>query len=143
MTSAVDHLFTLAELWPHIEASGRQYGYDGRLIAGVMLQESGFRNWRVHADGTGHGLFGLDDNGLLPDFENWTGQRFGRGRTAQMIPPALQIAYAAMALARYSAKFGDPWAATRAWHRGERLMNDAAGLNYERLIRTHVSRLFG
>ncbi len=138
-----DHLFSFAELWPVIQAASRTHQVDGRVIAGICRQESGFRNWRVHRDGTGHGLFGLDDNGLLPDFERWTGVQVGRGYRADIIAPELQIEYACYQMARYTAKFGDPYTAARAWHRGERLMWDQLGANYEALIRAHVRALFG
>lgn len=122
---------------------GGQYGFDYRIVAAVAYQESGLRNYRVHNDGTGHGLFGFDDGGLRPDFERWSGFYIGPGRTANIAPVELQIAYACFALARYQTAYGDPWSACRAWHRGSGLMNDAAGRNYEQLIRAHVTRLFG
>lgn len=139
-----DHLFTLPELWPSIERYGTQYRYDPKVLAAIIFQESGFRNWHLHADETGHGLLGLDDNGLLPAYEQWSGSSVGRGRSAQVMPPEQQIEYGAYQLARYQVAYGgDPYAAARAWHRGGGLMNDARGLQYELLIRAHVKRLFG
>jgi len=142
LSSEADHLFTLAELWPTIEAAGAEFGFDGQVLAGIVEQESGFRNWRVHRDGTGHGLLGLDDNGLLPAFERWSGLAVGRGLTAASIPIVPQLRYAAHALADYARRLGGPYAAARAWHRGERLMDDARGQQYEQLVRAHVSALF-
>lgn len=143
LTDAADHLFTLAELWPTIQAAGAELGFDPQVEAGIIFQESGFTNWRVHLDGTGHGLLGLDDNGLLPGFERWSGLSIGRGQAAVSIPVVPQIRYAAYALADYARRLGGPYAAARAWHRGERLMNDARGQQYEALIRAHVAALFG
>ena len=143
LTSEADHRFTFAELWPTIKAAGEEFGFDPQVLAGIMMQESGFRNWRVHFDGTGHGLLGLDDNGMLPGFEQWSGLSVGRGQDAASIPIVPQIRYAAMALAGYSRRLGGPYAAARAWHRGEGLMNDARGRQYEDLIRAHVTELFG
>lgn len=137
-----EHRFTFAELYPTIHAAAREYGADERVMAGVAYQESGFRNWRVHHDGTGHGLIGLDDNGMLPEFERWSGTHVGRGAGAAIIPPELQIRYLAYQLKRYADLYGDFYAAARAWHRGGRLMNDSLGHNYERLIRAHINDLF-
>lgn len=142
LTDEPDHLFTFEELWPTIHAAGSEFGFDPQVLAGIMKQEGGFRNWRVHRDGTGHGLLGLDDNGLLPDFERWSGISVGRGQAASSIPIGPQIRYAAHALADYARRLGGPYAAARAWHRGEGLMNDARGQQYEQLIRAHVAELF-
>lgn len=142
LTDDADHLFTLATLWPTVKAAGAEFGFDPQVEAGIIFQESSFRNWRVHADGTGHGLLGLDDNGLLPDFERWSGLSIGRGQQAVSIPVVPQLRYGAYALADYARRLGGPYAAARAWHRGERLMNDLRGQQYEQLIRAHVTRLF-
>jgi hypothetical protein len=143
LTDEPDHLFSFEELWPTIKAAGDEFGFDAQVLAGIMEQEGGFRNWRVHRDGTGHGLLGLDDNGLLPDFERWSGITVGRGQSAISIPIAPQIRYAAHALADYADRLGGPYAAARAWHRGEGQMNDTRGQQYETLIRAHVADLFG
>ena len=136
-------MFTLAELLPIFKKYGEQYGFDYRITAGVAFQESGFRNYRVHRDGTGHGLFGLDDGGLRPDFERWSGFVIGRGATANIAPIGPQIAYASYQLKRYQDAYGDPYVGCQAWHRGPTYWNDAAGKNYNALIRQHVARLFG
>jgi hypothetical protein len=143
LTDEPDHAFTFEELWPTIKAAGDEFGFDPQVLAGIIMQESGLRNWRVHRDGTGHGLLGLDDGGLLPDFERWSGLPIGRGQAAASIPIVPQIRYAAHALADYAHRLGGPYAAARAWHRGEGLMNDARGQQYEALIRAHVADLFG
>lgn len=142
LNDEADHLFTFEDLWPTIKAAGAEFGFDPEVLAGIMQQESGFRNWRVHRDGTGHGLLGLDDNGMLPGFEHWSGITVGRGQRAISIPIAPQIRYAAFALADYANRLGGPYAAARAWHRGQGQMNDALGQNYEQLIRAHVAELF-
>ncbi len=129
-------------LWSHVQAAAT--AIDPRIVLGICYQESSFRNWRVHMDGTGAGLFGLDDGGLLPDFERWSGLQCGRGQNHIVIPPELQIRYACEQLGRYATQFGgDSYAAARAWHRGVGLMNDAHGQQYEALIRAHVQELFG
>lgn len=136
-------MFTLAELLPIFEQYGADYGFDYRITAAVAYQESEFRNYRVHNDGTGHGLFGLDDNGLRPDFERWSGIVIGKGRDAGIAPVGKQIEYASYQLKRYQTAYNDPWAATRAWHRGGGLMNDAQGYSYQSRIQAHVRTLFG
>jgi hypothetical protein len=80
---------------------------------------------------------------MFPGFEQWSGLNIGRGSSAASIPIVPQIRYAAKVLADYAKKYGGPWAAARAWHRGEGNMNDARGQNYEQLIRGHVHDLFG
>lgn len=102
------------------------------------------RNWRVHHDGTGHGLGGLDDNGELPGFEQWSRVTVGRGYDAISISPALQIEYIAKRLGEMTARYGSPFTATRVWHRGPnpQLYNDARGVQYEQLIRGHIAALF-
>ncbi|HVG57783.1 MAG TPA: C39 family peptidase, partial [Hyalangium sp.] len=142
--------FTLQQLWPAIERYGNQYGFDPKILAGMMFQESSFKNHLVHMDGTGHGLLGYDDNGLLGEFESWVratqpGQQnfyAGRGHAAVSIPPEWQIEFAAKKLSDFSRAYGGPHAAARAWHRGPGLMNDSLGQRYEQLIRGHVNTLF-
>ncbi|MCC6338080.1 MAG: C39 family peptidase [Myxococcales bacterium] len=130
------------QCWPYIEQYARQYGADPHVMAGILMQESGFKNFQVHRDGTGHGLIGLDDNGLLPDFERWSGTRVGRGSSAATIPPEKQIEYLAKKLGEMSRQYGSAFAAARAWHRGPGAMNDSRGRHYESLIRAHIARLF-
>lgn len=142
LTLGPDYLFTFEELWSTIQAAGDEFGFDPQIIAGIVQQESGFRNYRVHFDGTGHGLMGLDDGGLLPDFERWSGLSIGRGQDAAMIPVELQLRYAAKWLAGTSKRLG-VWNAVRSWHTGEGNYDSAAGVNYEALIRGHISDLFG
>ena len=142
--------FSLQELWPTINHYANQYGFDAKILAGMVFQESSFKNHLVHRDGTGHGLLGYDDNGLLGDFEQWVraskpGQQSfsaGRGHNAVSIPPEWQIEYAANKLSQVSQAYGGPYAAARAWHRGPGGMNDWRGQQYEQLIRTHVNTLF-
>jgi cell wall-associated NlpC family hydrolase len=143
LSSEANCQFSFQDLWPCIKQAAAEYGTDAEVIAGITKQESGFKNYIVHHDGTGHGLIGLDDNGMLPDFERWSGMRCGRGHAATCIPPALQLEYCAMIIADYARKYGGAYAAARAWHRGERLRDDERGQNYEALIRAHVRELFG
>jgi hypothetical protein len=144
LTAEPDHLFDLqTELWPVIDQASKNYGVDGRIVAAICRQESGGRNWRVHQDGTGTGLFGLDDSGGLIQFEQWSGMECGRGQGHVSIPPGLQIECTAMLMAQLAASYGDAWTAARVWHRGPGSYNDERGVSYESLIRGHVAALFG
>lgn len=142
--------FSLQELMPTIDRYAQQYGFDPKVLAGMIAQESSFKNHLVHRDGTGHGLLGYDDNGLLPEFEQWVrrtkpgqeGYSAGRGHSASSIPPEWQIEFAAKKLAEYSDRYGGDMAAARAWHRGPGAMNDWRGYNYQDLIQGHMNRLF-
>lgn len=146
-----DHEFTLEELWPAVEKSARRYCFSPEILAAIICQESSFHNFIVHDDGTGHGLLGLDDPGLLPEFEAWVrevkgGQGtyyVGRGEGARSIPVEWQIEFAAMTLARYSRDVGGDYAAARAWHSGVAGRESVDAWQYECLIRKHVARLFG
>lgn len=130
---------TLEQLTPWIDKYAQQYGVKPEIVAAVIRQESSFINHTVHRDGTGHGLVGLDDNGLLPDFERWAGVRVGRGRAAATIAPEKQIEFLAKTLADYTDRCGgDEWAAVRAWHAGMGGRDRANGQDYEELIRGHV-----
>lgn len=129
-------------LAPWIEKYAQQYGANPQLIAAVVAQESSFVNYGVHHDGTGHGLIGLDDNGLLPDFERWSGRHVGRGRHANTIPPEQQIEFLARTLGELTAKFGgDEWEAVRAWHAGIGGRDRPNGREYETLIRGRISEI--
>jgi NlpC/P60 family len=142
LTDEADHAFGFETLWPHIQAAAAKYNADAQIIAAIMKQESGFTNWRVHRDGTGHGLFGFDDNGLLPDFEQWTGKTYGRGASAESIPPTPQLEYCATTIAAYTGTYGSAFKAARVWHRGPNLWEDTRGQQYEDLIRDHIDTLF-
>jgi len=138
-----DHHFGFQALRATIEAAAGEFGADMKVVAAILAQESGFTNWRVHRDGTGHGLIGLDDNGLLPDFERWSGLSCGRGFNAISIPPGLQIRYCAKTIAAYTRTYGSAYNAARVWHRGPNLWTDQLGDIYEDLIDGHIGRLFG
>jgi SH3-like domain-containing protein len=142
LTDEPDHAFGFAALWPHIQTAAGKYSADAQIIAAIMYQESGFTNWRVHRDHTGHGLFGLDDNGLLPDFEQFSGINVGRGDNAISIPPKPQIEYACKIIAGYTLSFGGAMNAARVWHRGAGLWQDPLGQHYEDLVRAHLQELF-
>lgn len=143
LTDEPDHQFTLAELWPAMVNYGEKYGFDPHVVAAVGWQESKFRNYTVHDDGTGFGLFGLDDNGMLPAFEQWSGLSVGRGAGHGRVSPDKQIEYTTMQLKRYADVYGDPILATQAWHRGGGAYLDERGVNYGNLIRAHMRTLFG
>lgn len=129
-------------LAPWIGKYAEQYGANPQLVAAVVAQESSFINHAVHRDGTGHGLIGLDDNGLLPDFERWSGTSVGRGRRAATIPPEQQIEFLAMKLGQLTEKFGgDEMEAVRAWHAGVGGRNRPNGVEYENLIRGRIPQI--
>ncbi|MEW5737761.1 MAG: transglycosylase SLT domain-containing protein [Myxococcota bacterium] len=133
-----DATLSLEQLSPWIDKYGAQYGVRPELIAAVIRQESSFINHAVHRDGTGHGLVGLDDNGLLPDFERWSGLRVGRGRAAATIAPEKQIEFLAKTLADFTRRVGgDEWEAVRAWHAGMGGRDRPHAHDYEDLIRGH------
>lgn len=144
LSTAENAQFTFQQLWPYIQRYSQQYGADPKVVAGIIAQESTFKNHRVHRDGTGHGLIGLDDNGRLPDFERWSGLKIGRGRSAKTIPPEKQIEYLAKTIGDLTRNHrGNAWAAAREWHRGHpSKIWDAAGSRYEQLIRAKVRELF-
>ena len=138
-----DLVIGFPRLWPVIQAAAGEFRADGQVMAGIVHQESSFKNFRVHGDGTGHGLIGLDDHGLLPAFEAWSGMAVGRGAAAVSIPPGLQMRFLARTIAELTARHGNAFAAAREWHAGRGGMNGPAGLHYEELIRAHIVKLFG
>ena len=138
-----ERVFALAELLPVIEQWAGEYGVDPKVVAAMCWQESGGRNWRVHHDGTGHGLFGLDDGGGLIEFERWSGSTFGRGPSAGMLSPVLQIEFVCDWLSRNTATYGDALTAAQVWHRGPGLYRDERGLRYRELIAGLTRSLFG
>ncbi|MCE9667014.1 C39 family peptidase [Myxococcus stipitatus] len=137
-----DAQLNLQQLWPYIEKYAQKYGADPKVLAGIVAQESSFKNHGVHADGTGHGLIGLDDNGLLPSFEKWSGMQVGRGANAKTIPPEKQMEFLAKTIGDLTKKHGSGLAAAREWHRGAGAMNDARGYDYQNKIQNHMNRLF-
>lgn len=142
LSHARDAELSAASLAPWIHKYAEQYGANPQLVAAVVAQESSFINHGVHRDGTGHGLVGLDDNGLLPDFERWSGTRVGRGRRAATIAPEKQIEFLAKKLGEFTEKFGgDEWEAVRAWHAGVGGRNRSNGVQYEQLIRGRIPEI--
>ncbi|NTX35642.1 C39 family peptidase [Myxococcus sp. CA033] len=137
-----DAQLNLQQLWPYIEKYAQKYGADPKVLAGIVAQESSFKNHGVHQDGTGHGLIGLDDNGLLPSFEKWSGMQVGRGANAQTIPPEKQMEFLAKTIGDLTKKHGSSLAAAREWHRGAGAMNDARGYDYQNKIQNHMNSLF-
>jgi Transglycosylase SLT domain len=129
-------------LAPWIQKYAEKYGANPQLVAAVVAQESSFTNFGVHRDGTGHGLVGLDDNGLLPDFEAWSGLNVGRGRRANTIAPEKQIEFLSKKLGELTEKFGgDEWEAVRAWHAGVKGRDRANGREYETIIRGRIPEI--
>jgi hypothetical protein len=133
-----DAQFSLETLAPHIKKYADQYGVRPEVMAAIVEQESSYINYAVHRDGTGHGLIGLDDHGMLPDFERWSGLRVGRGRHAQTIPPDKQIEFLARTLAAYQRDLGDEMSAVRAWHAGVGGRDRANGIEYQSLIENKI-----
>ena len=143
LSEQADAVLGFEACWPWIQTFAARYGADAQVLAAIVAQESEFVNVRVHRDGTGHGLIGLDDNGLLPYFEQWSGLSVGRGRQARSIPPVLQLEYLARTIAALTqAHGGNVMLAARQWHTGSPGIWSAAGDTYEALIRGHIARLF-
>jgi soluble lytic murein transglycosylase-like protein len=139
---ARDAEVSVETLAPWINKYADKYGANPQLMAAVVAQESSFINHGVHRDGSGHGLIGLDDKGLLPDFEKWSGTRVGRGRAAATIAPERQIEFLAMKLAKLTEKFhGREWEAVRAWHAGNGGRNRPHAYQYERLVRGRIPEI--
>lgn len=133
-----------SQLAPFIYKYADQYGVDPQIMGAVVAQESSFTNYGVHRDGTGHGLIGLDDNGLLPDFERWSGLRVGRGSRANTIAPEKQIEFLAKTLSDFTERTGgDQWEAVRAWHAGFGGRNSRNGTEYESLVRGRFPEIAG
>jgi soluble lytic murein transglycosylase-like protein len=139
---ARDATIDVRTLAPWIAKYADKYGTNPQLMAAVVAQESSFINHGVHRDGSGHGLIGLDDKGLLPDFEKWSGIRVGRGSRAATIAPEKQIEFLAMKLAKLTTKFhGREWEAVRAWHAGNGGRNRPHAHHYERLVRGRIPQI--
>ncbi len=129
-------------LAPWIQKFAGQHRVNPQIVAAVVAQESSFINHGVHRDGTGHGLIGLDDNGLLPEFEKWSGLHVGRGKSAATIAPARQIEFLAKKLGDLTKKFhGKEWEAVRAWHGGVKGRNRPHAKEYESIIRGRISEI--
>jgi soluble lytic murein transglycosylase-like protein len=137
-----DASISVTKLAPWIAKYASKYGTNPQLVAAIVAQESSFINHGVHRDGTGHGLIGLDDNGLLPDFEKWSGTRVGRGHRANTIAPEKQIEFLAMKLSKLTEKFhGREWEAVRAWHGGTGGRNRPHAKQYEQIIRGRIPEI--
>lgn len=129
--------FSAQALWPVVLEYAAQYRVLPEQIAGMIQQESTRHNYRVHDDGTGHGLLGLDDNGLAQDFETWSGLSLGRGANANIVPVRPQIEFCAMQIRKFLDKYtdDDSWVGVRAWHAGGTGRNTTRGTSYEQLVR--------
>lgn len=125
-------------LAPWVAKYAAQYGADPEVMGAIIEQESSYTNYAVHKDGTGHGLIGLDDHGLLPDFERWSGLSVGRGANARTIRPEKQIEFLAKTLGAYTEKYGSAWEAARAWHAGAGGRDKPDGVTYERLVKARL-----
>lgn len=142
LTRVRDAEISVTTLAPWIAKYADKHGVNPQIVAAVVAQESSFINHGVHRDGTGHGLIGLDDNGLLPDFERWSGSRVGRGHRANTIAPEKQIEFLAMKLAQLTEKFGGrEWEAVRAWHGGNGGRNRPHAKQYEQMIRGRIPQI--
>ncbi|MGA9521686.1 MAG: hypothetical protein WBV82_09490 [Myxococcaceae bacterium] len=129
LSTAKDATFNWAQMKPEVTKYAKAHGVDPHLLAAVMLQESGidqknptWKNWKVHHDGTGHGLIGLDDAGKLPEFEKWLHDSnkvdyLPKLKNADAIKPEWQIEYLAKELATSQKKYGQMGAAI-LWHTG-------------------------
>lgn len=80
LSGARDAQFTFQQLWPAIDRYARQYGADPHVLAAIVMQESSFKSWGVHRDGTGHGLIGLAAQGA--------GRRARRARCGTSFAPS-------------------------------------------------------
>lgn len=141
LSSELDKLWTYQQLKPLFSYYAQKYGFDPLVLAAICRQESGFKNWRVHLDGTGYGLFGLDDNGMLPAFEQWSGLSVGRGSDHKPTTPNQQIEYTAMQLRKYQDQLGSAILAAQAWHRGLGAYTDDRGQAYGETIKGHMAYL--
>lgn len=130
------------QMWPSIQRYAQQYGVNPQTVAAVIRQESSFRNLRVHNDGTGHGIAGLDDGGRRREFEQWSGLRIGPGRNANVVSVDKQVEFLSRTLAASTRRYGSENAAVREWHRGRGGMNDRLGYHYQALIERHRRELF-
>lgn len=130
-------------MWPSIQRYARQYGVSPENVAGLIRQESHFQNFRVHADGTGHGIAGLDDGGRRCEFERWSGEYIGSGRNANVASVDRQIEFVARTLGSTTRRYGSENAALREWHRGAGGMNDSRGYQYQSLIARRRQEIFG
>jgi len=97
----------------------------------------------VHADGTGHGLVGLDDNGLAQDFMNWSGLTVARGANADIIPVEAQLEFTAYQIRKYMDYYtaDDDWVGVRAWHAGGKGRNTTNGTSYEQIVKGRIAEL--
>lgn len=141
-----DHAFSFEELWPYLVVYGEQHRFNPKIIAAMIQQESTWHNYRVHRDGTGHGLLGLDENGLLRDYQTKYGVYVGLGANAEIMPPELQIDFTAWQLRRYMDAYPDvmtdPVKAAQAWHASGGGRDSPRGLSYREKILGHITRLF-
>lgn len=55
LSNEPNHQFSLNETWPFVKKYSQAYGFDPHILAGMMQQESAFKNYLVHRDGTASG----------------------------------------------------------------------------------------
>ncbi|MGA9522413.1 MAG: hypothetical protein WBV82_13170 [Myxococcaceae bacterium] len=119
--------YTYGELKPYIDASAKKYGVDPYLIAGMLKKESTFTNWIHHKNPQAHGLIGVTENGMLPEFEAFASQQlgkkvtYGKGTNAKPLHPDLQIEFLAKKLDEIKKKHGlqSHQQAAGAWYLGD------------------------
>lgn len=133
----------LAELRPIIQDAARRHGVDAGTLAAIVRTESNFENHRLHDDGHGHGLVGLDDRrgARGRHFEQQTGISLGRGRNSNIVSGRAQIDYLARTLSESTRRYGNENAAIREWHRGHSDRNDETGYAYQRRVEANRAQI--
>lgn len=114
--------FTYPELRPAIESSARRHRVSPMTIAGIIAQESSYRNLVIHRDGTGRGLIGLDSGGQLDNYLRWAGApAIDPAGDERVLTPEVQIEFLAMRIREMMDDNG--WTEARAiigWHASAR-----------------------
>ncbi len=104
--------YTYGELKPYIDSAAKKYGVPPELIGGMLHKESTFTNWIHHSNPQAHGLIGVTEKGMMPEFEQFASQKlnqkvsYGKGKGAKAMPPDLQIEFLAMKLDQIKNKHG-------------------------------------
>jgi len=141
----------MVRLLPTIADAAHRHGIDGRYLAAVVMQESRGINYLNHSKAQGgfgtaedRGLVGLNDKGLMPAFERFIGQSYGRAssRDQKSIPERAQIEFLAYTLAARSTALRSMNEALREWHAGAGGRNKPQARNYEASVLRHMNNLF-
>lgn len=119
--------FTYPELRTAIERSARNHRISPMTIAGIIAQESSYRNLVIHRDGTGRGLIGLDSGGQLDNYLRWAGApAIDPEGDERVLTPELQIEFLAMRIREMMDD--NHWTEARAiigWHASARFDSEA------------------